>query len=324
MHAHQESKFIIQNMSKNISSFISLQGSIGAGKSTILDAIKKYLVKNEMSIDFLPSVNTPEFKNKDYFLVINEPSQEWSKELYSTGKFQEILQSSQIAAPTHTSSVNSFGCVPENASDSCSSEVNSSEMNSSGMNTPLKKTSLLSLFYEDMERNGLMFQIHAFTTRLELIINQLNTIKEHNPDVRIHIICERSLRTDKLFFYNLYKSGVVRNVEWEVYNRFHTLICEEVMKMENIMLYVKTNPKNCLSRIKKRNRESEMMKNDEDPCAIPLEYLEKLEEEHNLMISEFQKIKGNSVLDVNFDNDMDMEQINLVVNDLMSNVLILV
>lgn len=304
MNVHQESKFIIQNMSKNISSFISLQGSIGAGKSTILDAIKKYLIKNEMSIDFLPSVNTSEFKNKNYFLVINEPSQEWSKELYSIGKFQEL---------------NSFGCVPENASDSCSSE-----MNSSGMNTPLKKTSLLSLFYEDMERNGLMFQIHAFTTRLELIINQLNTIKEHNPDVKIHIICERSLRTDKLFFYNLYKSGVVRNVEWEVYNRFHTLICEEVMKMENIMLYVKTNPENCLSRIKKRNRESEMMKNDEDPCAIPLEYLVKLEEEHNLMMFEFQKIKGNSVLDVNFDGDMDMEQINSVVNNLMSNVLILV
>src|SRR5580698_6927167 len=145
MNDSQESKFVIQNMAQNISSFISLQGSIGAGKSTILEGIKRYLIKKEISTDFLPLKWLPSngvIKNKDYFLIINEPSQEWSKELYSTAKYNEIFK----------------GAEPENASDLSSSK-------SSGMNTPASKISLLGLFYEDMERNGLMFQIHAFTTR---------------------------------------------------------------------------------------------------------------------------------------------------------------
>lgn len=314
----QESKFIIRNMTDDVTGFISLQGSIGAGKSTILDAIKRYIIKHNISVDDIDIKSN----NKDYFLVINEPSTEWSKELYSTAKYNEI----------------NFGSIPENASQA---ESSLSQSCSSGTCTPIKKSSLLSLFYDDMERNGLMFQVHAFTTRLELIIEQLNTIKKHGPDVRVHVICERSLRTDKLFFYNLYKSGVIRNVEWEVYNRFHTLICEEVMKMENMMLYVKTSPSKCLSRIKKRNRLSEMNKKDDDyektpfsredsqresshekdSCAIPLDYLENLETEHDNMINEFKSIKGNSVLEIDLNDEMNLDEIDGVVSNLMLKIL---
>ena len=361
----RESNFIIRNMDTDIQGFISLQGSIGAGKSKFLAAIRRNHEKHSISVEHLPRKVThdtnirelvgdihyrqsissfqlyqlddnneivPSDSNeikgtplvkKDYFLILDEPTHLWSEEIYTTAKYQEVY----VNDPS------------SEGNDDVGVFIGSS-VSSSGTSTPMPKTSMLNLFYSDMEKYGFQFQIHAFTTRLKLMRDQMKLIREHDPSIRIHVISERSLRTDKLFFYNLYKGGYVTSVEWENYNQFHTLICEEIMKMENIMIYIRTDPTKCLSRIHKRNRSSEMIKKmdketvitsdsmevkdlpeENDTCGISLDYLNDLHSAHDLMISDFKKVEGNIVFEVDFNDDMDDEYIDSIVSDLMSKII---
>ena len=271
-----EAKFIIDRMSEVIS-YISFQGNIGAGKSTGIKGVKRYIERHRLSalVDINkdlfssptppPSFRTPlncstsgdsicsssddTLENtslspsvpikditqigRDYFIVIDEPVDEWSSRLYSLSK-------------KHTAS-------------------------SEGKD---KKKTILQIFYDDMERYGFLFQIKAFTSRLKRIVNELSKIPfygSNNSDLpgsfdvrqypRIHIIAERSLRTDRLFFKNLYDNEIISQAEWENYNEFYDLICNEIIKKENIMIYIHTNTNTCHQRIITRSREGEGNKN---------------------------------------------------------------
>lgn len=287
---NKRASFIIDRMSE-VSCYITLQGSIGAGKSSVLKAIKIYIENNNLSaiiddshinngilgsLDNLRLSNSSVSdhynisKDKHYFIIMDEPVEKWKEEIYSLRKCNEN---------------------PEDG----------------------KKCSMLGLFYEDQSKNGFMFQIHAFTTRLQCIIDQLSLINIKGKGNRIHIIAERSLRTDKLFFYNLYLTNMITKVEWDVYNTFFTLICNEVIKKENIMVYIKTSPKKCFERIQKRDRKGE--------GGIIPDYLITLDERHDIMVDEFRSQSENKVFDLNFEDDKNEDDIYNETSELMSDIL---
>lgn len=120
--------------------------------------------------------------------------------------------------------------------------------------------SALDLFYTDKSRFGFWFQIIAFTSRLKAIVDTLSKINfnDNFKKYTICIIAERSLRSDRLFFHNLYKSGWITQAELKVYDDFFDLICEHVIKKEDVMVYLNTTPQKCEERITKRARASEI------------------------------------------------------------------
>jgi deoxyadenosine/deoxycytidine kinase len=314
-----------------IKNYVSIQGSIGAGKSTMMASIRRYIAENHLSIveDYDPDSEEIE---KDYYLVIDEPLSEWVKEIYSVKRQGE------------------------------SSDLLLDEK---------EKYSILELFYGNMTKYGFQFQIKAFSSRLTKIIDALNKI---NKDVltstikpRIHIIAERSLRTDRLFFKNLYDSGLVSHLEWTLYSEFFDIICQDVIRKENMVVYVHTSPEKCHERLNKRHRDSEMgaqEKNDQMIVSlqeklnemekeveksdrpfyqqsesfrdtyhkyyealsqrkkksksggggVTLEYLKTLDKEHDEMMNELTI----PVIRVEFDQDMNEKEIDAITADLMN------
>lgn len=123
----------------------------------------------------------------------------------------------------------------------------------------------LDLFYKDQKNNAFWFQILAYITRLRNLIK----IKKNNPDKII--ITERSIYTDKYIFAKMhFELGNISEIEWKTYNYWFDTFLEET-KLD-LILYVDTNPDECLNRIKKRNR------SEED--NIELDYLVDCDKKH--------------------------------------------
>jgi len=109
----------------------------------------------------------------------------------------------------------------------------------------------------------------AFISRLKL----LKEAVEYNPNAII--ITERSLYTDKLVFAKmLYDSNKIEYINYQIYlNWFETF--SENFPLKKI-IYIKTNPEICHSRIEKRSRQGENL--------ISLSYLTECDKYHEEMI----------------------------------------
>ena len=109
--------------------------------------------------------------------------------------------------------------------------------------------SIIEKFYEDQEKYSFPFQMMAFISRFSLLRKAI----QENPNAII--ITERCLYTDKFVFAKM------------------------LFDMKKV-IYIKTNPIICFSRIQQRNRKGETI--------IPLEYLEHCHEYHENMIETLQ------------------------------------
>lgn len=108
----------------------------------------------------------------------------------------------------------------------------------------------LELFYEDQYKNSFWFQVLAYITRLR---NLLETIKQNPNKI---IITERSIYTDKYVFAQmLFDSGKISDIEFQTYNYWFDTF-EKETKI-NTILFVNTNPEECMNRIQIRNRTEE-------------------------------------------------------------------
>ena len=150
--------------------------------------------------------------------------------------------------------------------------------------------SILDLFYEDKSKYSFTFQVLAYITRLKKILDVL----KNNPDKLI--VCERSILTDKYVFAKmLYQQGYINEIEWKTYNYWFDTFKEE-FKL-HLIIYVKTDPDVCLSRVKKRNRGSE--------TDIPLDYLKHCHNLHEEWINECEDSKV-----INFDGNLELTESN--------------
>lgn len=255
------------NVMHRITSYTSIQGVIGAGKSTFIRRLRE-----NISASGQCAVNCTDFTLSDYYLVVDEPVDEW-----------EVVN--------------------------CSLTTKGEEKG--------RLYSILDIFYTDMKRWAFTFQVNAFTTRLRRIVTALDSINPGIPETaRIHIIAERSLRTDYLFFRNLYVSGLVSRVDWKVYKAFFHTICDETINKEDRMIYIDTAPVKCHERIKKRDRKEETSRvqtpEEEEKFG---QYLVSLHKAHQSMIDAFRSERGHDrvyVIDANKDIESMVEYDSMV------------
>ena len=135
-------------------------------------------------------------------------------------------------------------------------------------------TTILEKFYGDQNKYSFPFQMMAYVSRLKVLRDALKGI-DRTQNRRIVIITERSLYTDKMVFAKmLYDSQKIELINYKIYLNWFDTFSEEFPV--NKVVYVKTDPEICHSRIMKRSREGE--------SNIPLEYLQNCNNYHNNML----------------------------------------
>jgi len=153
--------------------------------------------------------------------------------------------------------------------------------------------SALNLFYTDLEKKEYRlvfpFQTLAFTDRLLLLTNETEKLTE--PSI---CFCDRSFRSDKLFFDNL--KECITEFEYKTYCDFSKTICQHINLSEKIMIYIKCSPEKCQTRVLKRGNTEEK--------DIPLSYYDSLEESHERMIEEFKQ-SGGHVFEIDWIDRVD-------------------
>ena len=131
---------------------------------------------------------------------------------------------------------------------------------------------MLEKFYEDPEKYAFSFQMMAYISRLKVF---KDAIKNVNSSKKVSIITERSLYTDKMVFAKmLYDSKKIEYINYKIYLTWFDTFSEEFPVHK--VIYVKTDPEKCHSRILKRSREGENL--------ISLDYLKSCDNYHNNML----------------------------------------
>jgi deoxyadenosine/deoxycytidine kinase len=162
---------------------------------------------------------------------------------------------------------------------------------------------ILEKFYGDQETFSFPFQIIACVSRFKVIKDALKKIKLQNINKKVIFITERCLYTDKMVFAeSLYKSGKISYINYQIYlNLFDTF--SDVFPIHKV-IYVKTSPELCNSRILKRCRDGE--------SDIPIDYLTTCGNNHDKMLSYFKEeniCNDQLILDGNIDIYENLNQL---------------
>jgi deoxyadenosine/deoxycytidine kinase len=171
-------------------------------------------------------------------------------------------------------------------------------------------SNILEKFYGDQETFSFSFQIVACVSRFKVIKDALKKIKLQNINKKVIFITERSLYTDKMVFARmLYESDKISYINYQIYlNLFDTF--SEDFPIHKV-IYVKTSPERCHSRILKRSRDGE--------ANIPLEYLTTCGDYHEKMLSYFEEeniCNDQLILDGNIDIYENTDQVNKWISEI--------
>jgi len=147
-----------------------------------------------------------------------------------------------------------------------------------------EKINLLDLFYSNPKRYAYLFQTYAFLSRMRSQLHPYDILEKDennyilssnsNSDREKVIMFERSVLSDKYCFaMNCFESGLLDKAEYEVYKDFHSFLVEEFNMLRlNGIIYLRTNPETCATRLAKRSRSEEK--------TVSLEYLTSIHEKH--------------------------------------------
>ena len=133
---------------------------------------------------------------------------------------------------------------------------------------------ILELFYENQQKYSFPFQILAYTTRLQLLKNEIKRAME-NSNIKT-IVMERSLEADRnIFAKMLYDNGMIEPSMFQIYTKMSDDGLREYSA--DAIIWLDTDPEACFARIKTRNREGEE--------SISKKYLDRLDIYHQEWLS---------------------------------------
>lgn len=117
------------------------------------------------------------------------------------------------------------------------------------------RRSMLGLFYEDMARNAMAFQMYVLLSRTNQIRRAL---VDAPPDALILI--ERGPWVDlQLMARPSVESGSLSEMDWLVCRRWHDEVLADLLPSLDSAIYIRTKPEECMRRILSRGREAENM-----------------------------------------------------------------
>jgi deoxyadenosine/deoxycytidine kinase len=158
----------------------------------------------------------------------------------------------------------------------------------------------LSDFYNDMERWSFNLQIyflyHRFSSQIKL------------SNIKKGFIQDRTIYEDKeIFARNLKDHNYMSKRDWDTYkNLFDNMV--NFIHEPNLIIYLKANTDNLISRIKHRNRNFEK--------DISSEYIHSLNVYYNKWISKIDKDKVLIVDTNNFNIFKDLDQLDQIVKSI--------
>ena len=139
-----------------------------------------------------------------------------------------------------------------------------------------KGKNVLEHYYSDSKKYAFAFQMNAFISRVKDIVDYQTRF----PNKIIFV--ERSVYTDKNVFCHMnYLNGNISEMEYMIYNQWFDFYSKHFNLNPEGYVYLKTDYKECLERIKKRDRNGEE--------SIPIEYLKSLEEFHDKWLESEEK-----------------------------------
>ena len=154
---------------------------------------------------------------------------------------------------------------------------------------------LLEHFYSDQVKYSFPFQMNSFISRVNSIYNAVvidsgnaeNPPHQERDALTFHeydiVFVERSVFTDKYCFADMcHKGGKMNDIEYNIYNNWHSWLVRTFNLYADGYIYLKTNPNVSHERIVKRLRAGEE--------AIPIEYLTDLHNKHNEWLEKEQNV----------------------------------
>ena len=142
--------------------------------------------------------------------------------------------------------------------------------------TDSQGVSIFDHYYKDKAKYSYVFQTYVLMSRVSTLLK----VKSENPNTIL--LCERSFMTDyEIFSKTLYESGDLNDIEWNVYNKWHTYV-RTIFKEDSAgTVYLRASPDICIQRVKVRSRQSEDL--------ILYEYLANLHKKHEEWLMRLDK-----------------------------------
>lgn len=284
MTSREEASFVINILERLDVDIISIQGSIGAGKSTVLDLIETYINENNMNA---MNPDTVVRDGKRLFVVMPEPLKEWDEKVYC---YHDLPNDDREALMKLIASV----------------DLNERDAMSTSNDENIPMVSHFDLFNINPQRYALSFQMIAKSIRLSSYFSILDKLPVLEKGTKLTLITDRSMLTDQLFAENLEELGIMSKPEYCAYKRCYDITTKSINSKEKTIIYVPTDVKHCQDRIKKRGRLAEQ--------NLPTSYLESLDRKHKELIHNFN---GHVIsLDL-MSHDLLRHDMSLVISDLM-------
>ena len=131
---------------------------------------------------------------------------------------------------------------------------------------------ILQLFYDDKKKYAMSFQILTFLTMTYNMMGEIQRLGKKDT-----VIIERSpISNIAIFAQMLYDDKIIGEVEWSVLK----YMANGLMMPVDKIVYLRSNPEECLERVQRRAREGEE--------NISLSYLERVHKQHEDWLAQVQ------------------------------------
>ena len=161
---------------------------------------------------------------------------------------------------------------------------------------------IIKKFYADNNKYSFPFQMMAYISR----ITQLRKIKHNlNPHKTYVFITERSVHTDKnVFAKMLFEEKKMNYCEYQIYNKWFDEFIQDIPIHKYI--YIDTDTKVCMERIKKRSRKGEEL--------IPIKYLNDCKKYHDNWLNELE----TDILIMSGDGEINTPEYNETIKNIIN------
>jgi deoxyadenosine/deoxycytidine kinase len=147
--------------------------------------------------------------------------------------------------------------------------------------TDSQGVSIFDHYYRNKSKYSYVFQTYVLMSRISTLMRMK---QEHQNAV---LLCERSFMTDyEVFAKSLYESGDLNDIEWNVYNKWHTYVRSIFKEESSGTVYLRASPDVCIQRVKVRSRQSEDL--------ILYEYIANLHKKHEEWLMRLDEKTGSA------------------------------